>query len=66
MVEMSIRSYFQPENGLPDTKGSLSCIRGQHIYGILVLEWFCSARGIPTTWWIDTLFFARDASLSCL
>ena len=22
---MSIRSYFQPENGLPDPKGSLSC-----------------------------------------
>ena len=25
LLEMSIRSYFQPENGLPDPKGSLSC-----------------------------------------
>ena len=25
MLEMSIRSYFQPENGLSDPKGSLSC-----------------------------------------
>ena len=24
-LEMSIRSYFQPENGLPNPKGSLSC-----------------------------------------
>ena len=25
LLEMSIRNYFQPENGLPDPKGSLSC-----------------------------------------
>ena len=25
LLEMSIRSYFQPENGLPHPKGSLSC-----------------------------------------
>ena len=25
LLEMSIRSYFQPENGLPDPKGLLSC-----------------------------------------
>ena len=25
LLEISIRSYFQPENGLPDPKGSLSC-----------------------------------------
>ena len=25
LLEMSIRSYFQPENGLPDPKESLSC-----------------------------------------
>ena len=43
-----------------------SCVHGHHIYGILVLKRFCSARGIPTTWWIDTLFFACHASLSCL
>ena len=25
LLEMSIRNYFQPENGLPHPKGSLSC-----------------------------------------
>ena len=25
LLEMSIRRYFQPENGLPHPKGSLSC-----------------------------------------
>ena len=25
LLEMSIKSYFQPENGLPDPKGSMSC-----------------------------------------
>ena len=25
LLEMSIRNYYQPENGLPHPKGSLSC-----------------------------------------
>ena len=51
LLEMSIKSYFQPENGLPDPKWSLSCsLPSQAIIIIIIIKTLQQYNKGKKTW----------------